>query len=118
MIKVGGGIVIGAIFGAILGIILVNQGLSLEEIKMTTKTGNATLTGGLVIGFTLSIIGGFFTTKIAQSEVIKHTVILGTIGLVIDLLFYLLVGQYPKWYLYSSYILGVPFAVLGGIFLN
>jgi hypothetical protein len=112
--------VAGVAFGMIVGIVLVVQGVRLEQIQQVFSNSAAVQFIGLLIGACGSILGGYVAAWMARQRELLHALATGiaslTIGIAMLSLQFLSpipVAQ-PVWTTIMAFILTVPAAICGG----
>ena len=112
LVDIGGSMVAAVIFAIIYSIFLAQQGYSPDEIESMMTTSSLVYFVSLILGLACTVLGGFVCARIAKREEVKHSAIVGAVGVVLALLS--TGGPEPIWYLIIGVILTVPLAVVGG----
>ena len=112
LVDIGGTIVAALIFAIVYSIILSQQGYSPDEIESMMTTSSFVYFVGLILGLGCTVLGGFVCGRITKREEVKHSALVGLVGLVLALLS--TGGPEPIWYQIIGVILTVPLAVVGG----
>ena len=110
----GSTIAISAVFGFIMGVVLLTKGTPENEIESRLTTSSTALVGGLIIGLGCTGLGGFVTARTAKAAELKHACILGAILTLFCLLSVLVFSAPPWWYHTTTLLLTIPVAMLGG----
>ena len=106
----GGSLLVGAVSGAIVGIILSFKGTPQNEMDAYLN-GPIVLIAVVVIGWGFTILGGFIAGRVAKRREILHGGIVGFIGILLCLLFW---ASTPLSLNVISLICIVPCGMFGG----
>jgi len=106
----GGSLVIGAILAVVTVVVLGMNGTPKNEIEVYLHS-SIVLILGMVIGFALTVLGGFVAGRVSKKFEVLHGGIVGFIGILFGVLFW---TTLPLWYIVVSLIGIVPLGMLGG----
>ena len=107
---IGGSLVAGSAIGIIVVIVLAAQGVPQNELAARLE-GPMILVPGLILGFPITLLGGFVAGRVSKHSEVLHGGLVGLIGLLFGLLFS---GSLPLWYSIVSAVGVVPFGMAGG----
>lgn len=109
---IGGTIIIGIIWGVLIGLYYDLQGYPEPENVMQYQGLNI-LVPGFIIGICLTVLGGYVSGRVAKVQEILHGSIVGCMSLFFGLWYW---TSFPFWYNIAGMIVVIPCGMLGGYF--
>lgn len=90
---------------------LVSTGLSEDEVMSRMKSANGLLLG-LIVGLSFTVLGGFFSGKMAGRAELLHGALVAVLGMIISLIFR--EPGTPLWFDIAGFAGMLPAGIAGG----
>jgi hypothetical protein len=100
----------GLIFGMLLGVYLVMQGVSESELS-DRLTGLIVFIPSLFLGLGFTVLGGYVAGRVSKNHQVLHGGIVGALGILFAFIYW---SYSPLWYNIISVIAIIPAGMLGG----
>ena len=116
IIDVGGSLLAGLFYTLVLGVVLLAQDVPQAGVESRILADPSYYVACLILGLAFVGAAGFVAARIARMAELTHAAIVGVVGGVIGLILVLVsdTTKWPSWYIPVSFVLTLPFALLGG----